>query len=374
MASTKMEETQKNLENFGKTSTMIIQSFVSDDLPNTPRLRLGLYQGYGTAGNMEAVRANLAVLQNVAKKATEYGVHLLSFPELYLSGYDVTDAETAHKLAEDLQHEGILDAVADTAKANELAIICPYPEAATVAGERRYYDSIAVYGGDGTCLKNYRKTHLWGGDERNNWSFGYVYPDEGEAYSVFEVNGMRVGVLNCYEAEFPELSRILALKGAQLVVIPTAADEYTVLRTGDLTKTAYPDIQFLIKSNAYHNNIFCAYSNRRGIETLDGQPVGGYLGNSCLADPHGNFLIPVVSLPPKREDQPGSGWNDHMLLLGDCVPAFYGPTHPETKIHDQSAATQYINDRRWDLYEPLVSREHVDQTTGEKKSYPEQPE
>jgi len=98
-------------------------------------------------------------------------------------------------------------------------------------------------------LKNYRKAHLWGGDERNNWSFGHVYPEEGEAYSVFEVNGLRVGVLNYYEAEFPELTRILALKGAQLVVIPTAADEYTVLRTGELTKTTYPDVQFLIRSN-----------------------------------------------------------------------------------------------------------------------------
>jgi len=353
---------------------MIIQSFLSDSLAETPHVRLGLYQGYGTAGNMEAVQANLAVLQDVARKAAGYGVHLLSFPELYLSGYDVTDAETAHNLAEDIQSAGILDAVAATAKANALAIICPYPEAATVAGERRYYDSIAVFGPTGESLKNYRKTHLWGGDERNNWSFGYVYPEEGEAYSVFEVNGLRVGVLNCYEAEFPELSRILALKGAQLVVIPTAADEYTVLRTGELTMTPYPDVQFLIKSNAYHNNIFCAYSNRRGVETLDGKPVGGYLGNSCLADPHGNFLIPVMTLPPKRQDQPGSGWNDHMLLMADCVPAFYGPTHPETKIHDRSAATEYINDRRWNLYGPLVFPEHIDQTTGKIKKYSEQPE
>lgn len=353
---------------------MIIQSFVSDNPPQTPHIRLGLYQGYGTAGDIQAVRANLAVLQDVARRASGYGVHLLSFPELYLSGYDVTDAGTAHELAEVLQREAILDAVAATAEQNRLAIICPYPEAATVAGERRYYDSIAVFGSSGELLKNYRKTHLWGGDERNNWSFGHVYPEEGEAYSVFEVHGLRVGVLNCYEAELPELTRILALKGAQLVVIPTAADEYTVLRTGELTKTTYPDVQFLIRSNAYHNNLFCAYSNRRGVETLHGKIVGGYLGNSCLADPHGNFLVPVISLPPQREDQPGSGWNDHMLLMADCVPAFFGPTHPETKIHEKSAATQYINDRRPDLYRQLVARERVDQRTGEIVDYSAQPE
>lgn len=353
---------------------MIVQSFISDDLPKTPHLRLALYQGYGTAGDMQAVRANLAVLKAVAERAAGLGVHLLSFPELYLSGYDVTDAETAHQLAEDIQRQGILGEVAATAKAHGLAMICPYPEAADVAGERRYYDSIAVYGADGRLLKNYRKTHLWGGDERNNWSFGHVHPEEGEAYSVFEINDIRVGVLNCYEAELPELSRILALKGAQVVVIPTAADDYTVLRTGELTKTPYPDIQFLIRANAYQNNIFCAYSNRRGTETLAGKVVGGYLGNSCLADPHGHFLIPVIPLPPQRADQPGSGWNDQMLLMADCVPAFYGPTHPETKIHDRSAATQYINDRRPDLYGALTAREHVDQATGTLTQYPEQPE
>lgn len=354
---------------------MIIQSFVSNSIPaDTPHIRLALYQGFGTAGDMAAVMANLAVLEETAAAARAHGVHLLSFPELFLTGYDVTDGATAHRLAEEIQSQNILGKVAEAARRNGLAIICPYPEAATVAGERRYYDGIIVFGPDGELLKNYRKTHLWGGDERANWSFGYVYPEEGEAYTVFPVNGVPVGVLNCYEAEFPELSRILALKGAQLVVIPTAADDYTILRTGERTKTPYPDVQFLIKSNAYHNGIFCAYSNRRNGETVDGKLVGGYLGNSCVADPHGNFLIPVYPMPPAREDQPGSGWNDHMLLIADCVPGFYGPTHPETKIHDKQAATNYIRDRRWNLYQELVSPQYVDPETREEKTYSEQPE
>jgi hypothetical protein len=63
-----------------------------------------------------------------------------------------------------------------------------------------------------------------------------------------------------------------------------------------------------------------------------------------------------------------------MLLMADCVPAFFGPTHPETKIHDKSAATQYINDRRPDLYRQLVARERVDQRTGAIVDYSAQPE
>ena len=353
---------------------MIIQSFVSDSIPaDLPHIRLGLYQGFGNAGDMDAVRENLATLQNAAAKARNLGVHLLSFPELFLSGYNVTDARLAHALAEDILREGILEQVAAAARIHQVAIICPYPEAATVAGERRYYDSILVYGADGEVLKNYRKSHLWGGDERNNWSFGYVHPEEGEAFTVFRVNGIGVGVLNCYEAELPELTRILALKGAQLVVIPTAADEFMVLRTGEKTRTPYPNVDFLIRANAYQNELFCAYSNRRGIEMQDGQVVGHYLGNSCLVDPHGQFLLPEIPLPPARSDKPGSGWNESMLLIADCVPSLYGPTHPETLIHDHLAATHYLSDRRPSLYGALTAQTYQDPVTGQTCHYPDQP-
>lgn len=155
---------------------MIIQSFISDSIPSgMPHLRLALYQGYGDSGHMEAVHSNLAVLKQAAAKARQLGVHLLSFPELYLTGYNVTDARVAHALADAIHHQGILGEVSKTAAEQGVALICPYPEAADVAGERRYYDSIIVFDSDGVCLKNYRKSHLWGGDERNNWSFGYIY-------------------------------------------------------------------------------------------------------------------------------------------------------------------------------------------------------
>ena len=53
---------------------------------------------------------------------------------------------------------------------------------------------------------------------------------------------MPVGLLNCYEAEFPELSRLLALRGAKLLVIPTAADAWAQLSNGERTDRPYPDV------------------------------------------------------------------------------------------------------------------------------------
>ncbi len=353
---------------------MIVQSFISDAIPSEiPHVRLAIYQGSGPTGDFSSVRTNLETLRGVAQRAQQLGAHLLSFPELYLSGYNTTDAKTAHALADRIVNEGILEEVADIARDQGLAIICPYPESAMVAGVQRYYDSIVVFGPNGDTLKNYRKTHLWGGDERHIWSFGHVHPEEGEAFTVFKINGVNVGVLNCYEAEFPELSRILALKGAQLVVIPTAADDYMILRTGEKTKTPYPDAKFLIRANAYQNEMFCAYSNRRGIETEKGQEVSRYLGNSCLYDPHGNALLPETTLPPHRSDQPGSGWDEDMLLIADCVPSYYGPTHPETLIHHEAKATHYVEDRRRDLYAALTKDHYIDPQSDQCIHYPDEP-
>lgn len=353
---------------------MIVQTFISDAIPpGIAHVRLAMFQGSGPTGDFPAVLANLETLKTVARRAKALGAHLLSFPELYLSGYNTTDAATAHALADRIREEGVLVEVSNVARSEGIGLICPYPESAVVAGQKRYYDSIIAFGSKGETLKNYRKTHLWGGDERHIWSFGHVHPEEGEAFSVFKVNGVNVGVLNCYEAEFPELSRILALKGAQLVVIPTAADDFMILRTGDKTQTPYPDAKFLIRANAYQNEMFCAYSNRRGVETEHGREVGRYLGNTCLYDPHGNPLLPETTLPPARPDQFGSGWDEDMLLIGDCIPSYYGPTHPETLVHDRPKSTRYLEDRRWDLYDALTARAYIDPKDDHTVFYPDEP-
>ncbi|WP_460307573.1 nitrilase-related carbon-nitrogen hydrolase [Actinocorallia aurea] len=89
----------------------------------------------------------------------------------------------------------------------------PYPE----QDGDRFYDSIAVADAGGALIANYRKTHLYGAAERRNYSFGQELPP------VVEVNGVKTGVLNCYECDFPPLYQYLAEQGAQLVVGPTAA-------------------------------------------------------------------------------------------------------------------------------------------------------
>lgn len=165
--------------------------------PNPPALgeglRLGIWQGTGAAATPEATAENLDRLEKVCALASSQGVQLLSFPELYLTGYVVTP-EIGHALAEQVDGPS-LQRVAAAARKHGLAVACPYPERALVAGEERFYDSIAMFGPDGELLKNYRKTHLWGPDEKLCWSPGYKHPDEGKAFTVNNVNGFPVGLL-----------------------------------------------------------------------------------------------------------------------------------------------------------------------------------
>lgn len=289
-------------------------------------IRLALWQGTGAAATPEAVADNLARLDQVVALASSLDSQLLALPELYLSGYCLTP-ELAHQLAEPVDGPS-LQRVAAAARRHGLAVACPYPERAVVRGRERFYDAIALIGADGALLGNYRKTHLWGPDEKRCWSPGYQEPEEGEAFSVHTVNGLRVGLLNCYEAEFAELTRRLALAGAQVVLIPTAADAWARLSDGRLTDRPYPDIsRTLVPAHAFENRCFVAYANRCGEETVKGIPMASYLGNSLICGPHGDVLVAARPEPT--------------LLLADCCPGDYGETHP--------TGTRYLEDLRQDL-------------------------
>ncbi|MFZ0408447.1 MAG: carbon-nitrogen hydrolase family protein [Cyanobium sp.] len=305
-----------------------VQSFVRQQPPAPGSgLRLALWQGSGNAGTAEAWQQNLERLERVCALAAGHGAQLLAFPELYLSGYIVTPA-LASALAEPVDGPS-LRRVAAAARRHGLAIACPYPERALVAGVERFYDAIALVGADGSLLRNYRKTHLWGPEEKRCWSAGYRQAEEGPALTVQTVNGLPLGLLNCYEAEFPELTRALALQGARLVLIPTAADAWAILSDGERTDRPYPDVsRTLLPAHAFENGCFIAYANRCGVEAVHGRPMAAYLGNSVICGPHGDLLVAARSEPT--------------LLIADCLPGDYGPTHP--------AGTRYHDDLRPELY------------------------
>ena len=148
-------------------------------------------------------------MDEVAAKAAAYDSHICTFPEKFNTGYAIT-LEQCHELAETVDGRSVTRA-REVARSHGVAVILPYPERDDSGSETRYYDSIAFAGADGSLLQNYRKTHLYGAAERRNYSFGNELPP------VTEVNGFNVGLLNCYECEFPPLYQYLAEAGAHVL-------------------------------------------------------------------------------------------------------------------------------------------------------------
>lgn len=218
-------------------------------------LKLALWQ---TEGHLADPPANVAALAKIARSAAAGGAKILLCPECWLQGYNIPDR--CAELAE--QRNGpSATRIAGIARENDLAIVYGYAERDPASGA--IHNSVQAIGPDGTSLANYRKTHLFSDFER-----GLYRPGDGFA-APFDFLGWRIGLLICYDVEFPETVRSVALAGADLILIPTAL-------TGDYP--CVPDI--VVPARAIENQVFVAYCNHAGVE---GEMR--FIGKSRLAGP-----------------------------------------------------------------------------------------
>ena len=152
-----------------------------------------------TAGNLARCAAAIAV-------AAERGARLIVLPELALSGYvfrDAVEARAAAVTRVDAAWQTLTDVIPEGAVA-----VVGYAEATPEA----VYNSAAVLT-RGRRIGSYRKAHLWGAES----SFFSVGDSAG---SVYDTPVGRVGVAVCYDNEFPEVPRGLALAGAEVLALP----------------------------------------------------------------------------------------------------------------------------------------------------------
>lgn len=263
-------------------------------------LRLALYQGPGRAGSKEAA---LAHLESLAQAAASKGAGMLLCPEMFLTGYAI-GAEAVRVLAEPAAGPSAAAAAAIAGR-YRLALCYGYPEAATGG----VFNAAILIGPDGNRLANYRKTHLFGEVDRSQFSPG---PD---SFPIALLGGLKIGLLICYDAEFPETVRRLALAGADLVAVPTALMEpYDIV----------PDK--VMPARAYESQVFLAYANRSGVE-----PPFTYIGHSLIAGPDGAVLA--------------QGGREEEMLIADLDPALVVAARRREGL---------LSDRRPELYGPLL--------------------
>jgi predicted amidohydrolase len=257
-------------------------------------MRLAIYQGAGIPG---AVDPNLERLAQTAAAAQQQAADLLILPELFLTGYNI--GEAVFQLAQ-TPESAVLKQVAAIARHHQLAVLVGYPERSSDA----IYNSAALIDATGTLIANYRKTHLFGAEERRLFT-------PGDRWAVHSIAGMKVGILICFDVEFPEAVRALAAQGAELIAVPTAnMFPYTLIPS------------LVVPTRALENQVFVAYVNRIGTEgTLT------YCGMSCVVAPNGKLLVQA-------------GLNEALLVTEIARSA----------IEQERTAYCYLSDRRLKLY------------------------
>lgn len=257
-------------------------------------MKLAVWQTFSLPGD---AAGNIAALAVRAASAAAAGAEVLVCPELWLSGYNQPDLIPG--VAEP-RGGASFQAISRLAAAHHIAIAYGYPE----AEDDHLYNSVQLIDAAGRPLGHYRKTHLFGGMERQLFTPG----DRLE--SPVRLGDWSVGLLICYDVEFPEAVRHHALAGADLLLVPTALGI-----EGIATATT------LVPARALENHLHIAYANHCGVE------AGlTYAGSSCISGPEG-LLIAAAS--------------NETLLMADLEKA------AQTRAR---AAAPYLNDRRPDLY------------------------
>lgn len=218
-------------------------------------MKLELVQLAGRDGDVAYnLQRTLAAIASCAP-----GTDIVVFPEAQISGF--LNRQNIAELAEPLDGPSVR-ALIQAARERDVAVVAGLIE----NDGGRYYNTSLFITPDGLAL-HYRKTHLWISEP------GLVLP--GDRYATLEWRGVRIGLLICYDTEFPESARALAALGAELILV----SDGNMHPYGHVHHTS-------IAARALENQLFAVVVNR---VCEDGGEV--YAGGSAVVDPFGRRLF-----------------------------------------------------------------------------------
>ena len=221
--------------------TLTIALWQCEPLP----LAESLLGDHTVAENLERLDAKLAEVAGT--------VELLVTPEMFVGGYNV-GAEAARLRADPALRDmtvapvdgSVADAVSHMCAKHGVAVVYGCAE---IADDGSVYNTARLVDATGAHLGSHHKTHLFGDLDREMFTAGT------ERAPVIEFGGWHIGLLICYEVEFPEMARSLAARGADLICVPTA------------NMAQFNDVQrVLLPARALENQVFLAYANGVGTE------------------------------------------------------------------------------------------------------------
>lgn len=201
---------------------------------------------------------NTRIIQSLLDQATKRNVEILVLPELANSGYAFDSLEEAMACSETPPAGPVCRLLAEWSKPGRLVVsgLC---ERADV----HLYNSAVVFAG-GSLRACYRKVHLFAKEP------DFFLPGSEEP-PVIEFQGNKIGVMICFDWVFPEMARILALKGAHVILHPS--------------NLVLPYCQQAMLVRSIENRVFTATANRFGLER-----GLSFSGNSQITSPKGDLL------------------------------------------------------------------------------------
>lgn len=193
-------------------------------------------------------------------EAAGHGAQLAVFPECVLSGYCFSSKDEASPFALDTSSPE-MRSIADACRTLGLTVVIGFLER---DGAKLYNSAALIFSGEIRAV--YRKAHLpcLGVDR-------FVSP--GNALDVFETPVGRIGMIICYDLRFPEAARTLALKGADIICLPT-----------NWPIGAESSAEHIAATRAWENRVFLVAVNRVGAER-----GFRFIGRSRIVGPDGEL-------------------------------------------------------------------------------------
>ncbi len=255
-------------------------------------IRAGFFQFSSLFGK---IKANVS---RVVERLSELDADLVVLPELFTSGYQFTSRREVERLAEEVPGGYTTRRLIALARAKRLFIVAGLPERKGAG----LYNSAILVGPEG-FIDVYRKAHLFY-EEKLWFSPGNTY------LKVWDIGIARIGMMICFDWFFPEVARVLSLKGADIICHPA--------------NLVLPHCPNAMVTRCLENRVYAITADRVGFEERGGKERLAFIGTSQVVSPSGEVLfrasqdkeeIKILEIDPREARK--KAVNRHNDLLKD---------------------------------------------------------
>lgn len=224
----------------------------------------------------ENIEENVAKTIERIKEAAMKGAQVICLQEFFSTRYFPQNVDIKRYQISEPRNSEKMIRMKDLAKELEVVLIVPYYEK---VDSGVYFNSAEIIDADGEVLGTTRKNHI---PDLNLYHEKYYFTPGDTGYPVYKTKYGKIGVGICWDQWFPEVARILSLKGAEMLFYPTAIGIPHPDRPERPSDSSWETV---MRGHAIANGIFLAAVNRVGVEDKT-----TFFGNSFVCDPFGEVV------------------------------------------------------------------------------------